>query len=376
MSLCEKEKCTGCMACYNICSHKAIKMKSNNEGFLYPGIDKLKCVNCHLCEKVCPQINQIILVEKYEKKVFAAWQKSKAILKKSTSGGAFSAFAKVILNRSGAVYGAGFDANLKVVHKRINNIKSLSELRGSKYVQSEIGDTFKQVKRDLDNGLLVLYSGTPCQIDALYSFLSKKYVGKLYTIDLVCHGVPSPLVYKEYLKYMSKKYNSKISDIYFRYKKPGWFVFGMKILFENGKIYENDTYHDPFIRGFLREYFLRPSCHDCQYTNINRPADITLADFWGYKETSFQDQDNDQGISMVMINNENGENLFNLSKNNLKAFHRTLEDAVQGNQALKNVFPLTKIENSFGMILEIVLLTILSRNICMKRTLHLGPYID
>lgn len=339
MMLCDKDNCTGCMACYNVCNRGAIKLKKDKEGFLYPDIDGTKCVNCHMCQNVCPHVVPSNLSSVYEKKVFSVWQKSKKILRNSTSGGAFSALASTILNRQGVVYGAGFDSNLKVIHKRITDMSALSEIRGSKYVQSEIGNTLKQVKTDINEGRLVLFTGTPCQIDALYRYLGDRYEDELYTVDLVCHGVPSPLVYDEYLKYISERYNSTIDKIYFRNKKPGWYVFGMKILFSNNKTYENDTYHDPYIRGFLREYFLRPSCHSCSYTNLNRPADITLDDDWGYKETCFKDRDNDQGISMVMINSKNGENLFELSRDNLKVFPRTVKEAVNGNQALNKCFP-------------------------------------
>lgn len=339
MKLCEKERCTGCMACYNICRQRAITMQPDEEGFLYPCVDESKCADCGMCEYVCPQLIHSETFPKQEKLVLAAWQKSKKILKNSTSGGAFSAFAGEILKHSGVVYGVGFNSELKVIHKRITNIESLSELRGSKYVQSEIGNTFQQAKTDLEAGSLVLFSGTPCQIDALYRYLGERYIGQLFTIDLVCHGVPSPWVFSKYLSYLSSKYGSKVRKVFFRDKNPGWYVFGMKVEFENGQIYQKDTYHDPYIRGFLREYFLRPSCHCCLYTNTSRPADITLADDWGYQETNFRDRDNDQGISMIMINSKNGENLFGLARRSLNVFPRTIENAVNANQALRAVFP-------------------------------------
>lgn len=337
MLLCDKVACTGCMACKNVCPVDAIQSYPDDEGFIRPVINNEKCIQCGKCRKICPRINEVARSQR-EKKVYACWLKNKKLRKMSTSGGAFSALAQWILLQDGVIFGAGFDNDLKVVHKKVETIKALEELRGSKYVQSDTGYTFQEVKLCLTEGKKVLYSGTACQIDGLYAYLGDRYEGQLFTIDLVCHGVPSPKVFKDYLDYVQDKYGARAKKVYFRNKEPGWYVFGMKIVFENEKIYKADTYEDPFIRGFLRELFLRPSCHQCNYAGTSRVADITLADFWGYMDTCRADRDNDKGISMVMLNTENGEHIFQNVRRQLCIFSRPLEEAVNGNPALNKCF--------------------------------------
>ena len=339
MELCKKSECTGCMACINICPRKAIVLRQDEEGFLYPIILKDNCIKCGACVKVCPQMNPKRSAENYDKKVYAGWMKNRRLRRRSTSGGAFTAFAKEIMNNNGVVYGAGFDKDNKVIHKRITKKSELSQLRGSKYVQSYIGNTFSQVKIDLLKGKPVLFSGTPCQIDGLYSYFGNRYEKQLFTIDLVCHGVPSPEIYSKYLEYLEKQYKSKVNKVYFRDKEPGWYVFGMRVEFQNGFVYKKNTYEDPFARGFLRNLFLRPSCHSCHYANNRRIADITLADFWGYQSTNEKDYDDDKGISMIMINSSNGDVLFQQAKHQMRYFARDVEQAVQGNPALSHCFP-------------------------------------
>ena len=337
MRLCSSDKCTGCMACMNICPKDAIEKVKDSEGFLHPVIVSEKCVHCKKCIEVCPQIHNVQVPE-CEKTVYAAWHKNKYIRKKSTSGGAFTAFACSVLDNEGFVFGAGFDQNKTIIHKCVAEQDNLTELRGSKYVQSDIGLSYRRVKESIKEGRVVLFSGTPCQIAGLYGYLGKRFEGQLYTIDLVCHGVPSPRVYQEYLKYMSEVYQSNIKKVFFREKCPGWYVFGMRIEFDNQKVYQKNTYQDPFCRGFLREYFLRPACHNCLYANTDRIADITLADFWGYSSTNEDNFDDDKGISMIMLNTENGTALFDKSKDSLYYWEKDILEAINGNQALRESF--------------------------------------
>lgn len=336
--LCAEEICTGCLACVNACNFGAIRITQDDEGFVHPKIDNQICVSCGKCVRICPQLNEL----KYnvdEKLVYACWLRNNKTRKSSTSGGAFSALAETVLSQRGVVFGAGFDKNMKVVHQQISSVKELWKLRGSKYVQSDMGASYIQVSEQLKNNKTVLFSGTACQIDGLYSFLGHKYAGQLITIDLVCHGVPSPKIFRDYLDYMEHCYGSKTKHVYFRNKEPGWFVFGMKIEFQDGQIYKASTYDDPYIRGFLREYFLRPSCHNCRYAGTQRVADITLADFWGYQDSCRADRDDDKGISMVMLNSQNGLQLFNTAKSKLEYFSRPVSEAVAGNPALSSCFP-------------------------------------
>lgn len=335
--LCNKDDCTGCMACFNSCKTGAITIVPDDEGFVRPKIDQLICVNCGKCEKSCPQMVSVNAPNS-EKLVYACWLKDSKIRKNSTSGGAFTALSMPIFYKNGFVVGAGFDAELRVEHQIIDRERDLYKLRGSKYVQSNIGKIYLKVKELLVEEKIVLFSGTPCQVAGLYSFLGNRNYKNLFTVDIVCHGVPSPQIFEEYKNYMTKKYHSKINDIYFRNKKPGWLVFGMKMNFENGKIYEKTTYRDPFIRAFLRELCLRPSCHSCKYANLGRVSDITIADFWGYVATGENDKDDDKGISMVMINSSKGKELFDEASKELNYWERPLEQAVKGNPALSKCF--------------------------------------
>lgn len=336
--LCDKEQCTGCMACSNSCKFGAITFVADKEGFLRPIIDLNKCVNCGRCEKSCPQIVNVTVPD-MEKSVYACWVKDSEIRRNSTSGGAFTALSTSIFKKNGVVVGAGFDEQLRVTHQIINTIDDLYKLRGSKYVQSYIGEIYLKVQELLKKGEIVLFSGTPCQVAGLYAFLGNSDFENLFTVDIVCHGVPSPKVFEDYKQYMTKKYRSRINEIYFRNKKPGWVVFGMKLNFQDGRIYEKTTYRDPFIRAFLRELCLRPSCHSCKYANTQRVSDITIADFWGYIAKGDFDRDDDKGISMVMINSLKGKRLFDEAKEELFCWERPLEHAVNGNPALRNCFP-------------------------------------
>lgn len=336
MKLCEKEKCTGCMACYNACPKDAIKIVIDSEGFSRPEIDEKTCVDCGKCTSVCPKLNEIGTYEPLG--YYAAWAKDKRLRKESTSGGAFSVISEYVLNNGGAVVGAAFDENNRVVHKIVSTVDGLSALRGSKYVQSEIGTVYSEVKKLLDSKTTVLFSGTPCQIAGLYSFLGYNSSEYLYTVDFVCHGVPSPAVLQKYIEYMENRSGSKVDKMSFRDKRIGWYEFSMKIKFENGKTYAASTYKDPYIRGFLRDFFLRPSCHQCGFASVNKCSDISLGDFWGYVNTSKEDKDDDKGISLVIVNNQRGAELFGKVRENLHCFERD-KASVLGNGGLRGSFP-------------------------------------
>ena len=223
-----KEDCCGCYACYNICPKECITMESDNEGFWYPKIDKDKCINCNLCEKVCPIINKPNS-SLYEKKSYAVFNKNEKIRLESSSGGIFSLLAEYVINNHGNVYGAVFDEDFNVKHVKINILQDINLLRGSKYVQSRINDIFKSIKFDLKNNKIVLFTGTPCQIAGLQSFLQKKY-DNLILMDIVCHGVPSPLVWQQYINELKQNYKQNIKSIYFRDKSTGWKTYSVKFL--------------------------------------------------------------------------------------------------------------------------------------------------
>jgi len=259
--ICDDNKCTGCMACMNSCEHYAISVYSDVEGFTRPKIEPAKCIGCKVCVKVCP-VNAPVEPYDFEQAVYACKHRDEKIRSKSTSGGAFSAFAQVVLEMGGVVFGAAFDDEFKIKHIGVNCIGDLYKLRGSKYVQSEIGHTYKDIKTYLLAGQVVLFSGTPCQVAGLRTYLRNEPCNKLYTCDLICHGVPSPLVFEQYKQFQINRYNSNIKNISFRCKDKSWMWYSMRIDYMGRKRYVGTFYNDPFHVGFLGDYFSRDCCYE------------------------------------------------------------------------------------------------------------------
>ncbi|MDD3304284.1 MAG: Coenzyme F420 hydrogenase/dehydrogenase, beta subunit C-terminal domain [Clostridia bacterium] len=305
----QKGQCSGCFACYNKCPVNAISMLEDNEGFKYPIVNKDKCIKCGLCVKCCPQINDFENNERFEPTIYAAWSLDEKNREDSSSGGIFSEIAKVIIQKEGAVVGAGYDNEFNVVHKIIYNIDELPMLKGSKYVQSNIKDIFKKVKSILDDNRYLLFVGTPCQVAGLYAYLDNKNYEKLITADLICHGVPSPKVYRMYLNTIKEKFNSQVQDIRFRNKKDGWKKHSIEIKFKDNSTYFKNAKNDAFMKGFLSNIYLRSSCHSCKFATIPRVADITLGDYWGIGNTNPQ-LDNDKGTSEILVNSSKGKEII------------------------------------------------------------------
>lgn len=302
-----KTNCTGCGACYNVCPVNAITMQGDTYGFYKPVIDKSKCTNCGLCEKICPLDNY--KSKNDEPKAFALINKDETTRLKCASGGAFAAFAKLILEQNGITYGVIWDDNIVAVHSRAENIEQLEKMFSSKYVQANTLDTFKQVKTDLENNKKVLFSGTPCQIAGLKSYLKKDYEN-LVTIDLICHGVPSPLILEKYKQeFLQNNPNEKIININFRSKLIGWnSSHTITDIYTNIKLYSLQKIN--YMKAFLYNAAINTSCLDCQFNKIPRVADITIGDFWGVDE--YDESLNDKnGLSIILINNEKGQNLLN-----------------------------------------------------------------
>lgn len=314
-----KAECTGCYACYNVCPVNAITMVEDKEGFKYPKVDKDICIKCGLCKKTCPLLNEEKKKEEDRTpnpKVIAAWSKNQYIRLDSTSGGTFSELAKVIYEEDGYVVGAAYNKEWMVEHIISNDIKDLEEIRSSKYLQSNIGDIFRKVKDKLEEGEKVLICGSPCQISGLYNYLKKDYEN-LYTCDFICRGMNSPKVFKKYIEDLEEKYNSKVTKVKFKNKIHGWHNFSTRVDFKNGKTYIGGRYVDSYMVGYLKyNAFIRPCCYECQFKDMPRVADITLADFWGIEEID-KSLDNNQGTSMVLLNSKKGEELFEKVKINM-----------------------------------------------------------
>ncbi len=304
----DKSKCSGCYACADICPKNCISMVLDSEGFKYPSVNNEQCVSCGLCEKTCP------IIDKPENNettplVFAAINKNVETRISSSSGGIFTLLAEEIINNGGVVFGAAFADDFKSVeHIAVTEIKSLFKLRGSKYLQSQIGKAYKEAESYLKEGLPVYFSGTPCQIAGLYSYLGKEYEN-LYTQDLICHGVPSPYVWKKYVEYREKIAKSITQGVFFRHKRSGWKKFSLQFVFKNSVEHIQTLSDDLYMKGFLSNLFLRPSCHNCSFKTVNRIADITLADFWGVEKTDL-DMDDDKGTSLILIHSKKGKLLL------------------------------------------------------------------
>lgn len=302
-----KEQCCGCTACATVCAHGAITMHSDALGFQYPTIDESKCVACGLCEKACAFQNGYDTSTNLDTPlVYAARNKDIDELLTSRSGGVFPELAKQILAQRGAVYGVAVDAEFNVLHQRATTIEACFAFKGSKYVQSYLGTTFSDVKKDLQNGLPVLFSGTPCQTAGLRASIPKALQSNLLVCDIICHGVPSPAVWKGCLDYIENKHQKKISKVDFRDKTKSWKKHYESFLFQDNTKVKSEVYTDLFYKHIM----LRPSCGVCKYTNFNRPSDLTLGDYWGWENLAPSFNKDDKGCSLVLVNTPKGKDYF------------------------------------------------------------------
>lgn len=327
-----KYDCCGCSACYSVCPKGAVIMKTDEEGFLYPFVNADTCINCGKCEDVCPIKRPIDKNEPHF--IFAAKNRDEEIREKSSSGGMFSLLARFVEMKNGVIYGAAFNERFEVCHKRAESVDEWKAFCVSKYVQSDIGDTFKQACEDLICGKTVLFSGTPCQIAGLQNCAEvlKIDTSKLITCDIVCHGTPSPGVWKSYLLYIQKKERRKIGAISFRDKTfRGWHNSTITIKDDDGNIILSEGQETNFFFNlFLGHEILRESCSYCKYANFHRPGDITLGDYWGI-EREFSHFDDDKGVSLVIVNTEKGEKMWNEIVVFTECFEVTKEQCTQPN---------------------------------------------
>lgn len=341
-----KELCSGCNACYSSCPQKCISMISDEEGFLYPCIDNDKCINCNRCKKVCPVLNNNTRNLKGE--AFACVNKNEDIRLKSSSGGIFTLLAEKIIEAGGVVFGAAFDKDLSVHHIAIKEKADINMLRGSKYLQSTIGNCYLEAETYLKDGQLVLFSGTPCQIRGLRGYLYKDYPN-LITQDIICHGVPSPLVWQKYLSFLQNKFKSsadrKLKPL-FRSKITGWREYSINVNFENGIKHTKKANEDLYMKSFLKNLSLRESCYNCHSKSLERESDITLADFWGV-EKILPEMDDNLGVSLVILNSPKGSDLFVQLKNDIKFVQVDLDKAISFNKAAIQSCPRPNNRNTF-----------------------------
>lgn len=301
-----KKQCSGCSACSTICPKECIKLVEDEEGFLYPRVDVKQCVNCGMCEKVCPFINRTINNNDINL-AYAIKNKSDDLRKKASSGAVFYELARETILKGGVVYGVEFECDYRSIkHTRIDSIDKLDSITKSKYLQSEVNRTFYECKLDLLKGRRVLFSGTPCQINGLLNYLGK-YYENLLTVEVVCHGVPSKKLYDEYLLYLQSKYKGKVSSFNFRRKLLNGDKFGVFYEENKVKVFEPIS-KNLYMKYFLTDVALRPSCYDCKSKNTGRP-DITLADFWGIQNVC-GDFSDELGVSLVIIHNQTAKEML------------------------------------------------------------------
>ena len=381
----EKKNCCGCNACVQVCPKQCISMKEDREGFLYPEVNKDICVDCHLCEKVCPVLNQG--KERKPLKVYAAKNENEEIRRQSSSGGIFTLLAEHVIDEGGVVFGARFNENWEVVHSYMETKEGLAAFRGSKYVQSRIGDNYRKTESFLKSGRKVLFSGTPCQIAGLKLYLRKEYKN-LLTVDFICHGVPSPGVWREYLKeeiarqcdgknsvlsHPIEKEKVKIKSISFRDKKLGWkkYSFALTLSVPDGHGAENTVLlSEPlnknlFLRGFLADLYLRPSCYACPAKCLKSGSDVTIGDFWGIGKV-LPEMDDDKGVSVVMVN-RNIElpdiDLQEINYEEIVRYNPSVERSVRESEKRKIFF----LQKSVSMKEKVVTLTRVSLLVRVKR---------
>lgn len=326
----DKADCVGCYACYSVCPVSAIDMKEDSEGFRYPQVDAEKCIACEACSKACPSLHPIQSSLNEAPETWAAIGNDEAIREQSSSGGVFQLLAADVIQRGGIVFGAAFDEEWEVHHTSAEKVNDLEKLRMSKYLQSRVEDNYKKVKEELQKNREVLFVGTPCQTVGLRNFLKKEY-SNLTVLDFICHGVPSPAVWRQYLKERVGDLK-EIRKISFRDKRISWERYLLSFFLKSdNKTLSAEVGTDIYLKGFLHNLYLRPSCHECKFRCQNRPTDITLADFWGVKDVVPEMYDG-KGTSLLFAHSEKGRAL--IQHLNIKRKQVSFAQGVQYNPSM------------------------------------------
>lgn len=332
IELCSSMECTGCGACYNICPHHSITMTESYEGFLYPHIDSDLCVECGLCQRVCPIISPPGK-PKGNPEVYAAWNKDDGIRTTSSSGGMFYTLASEVISKGGVVFGVVLDGDGNVFHTKAENLQDLRFMQGSKYVQSDTKLVYREAVKYLKEGKPVMFTGTPCQVAAMKAFTLNKDYENLLLVDIVCHGVPSNKLFKDYLDKLEDK-TGKIEKSSFSFRKlDAWDVVpSVELAGSCRKILPPEL--NVYMRHFLASYTFRESCYACKFAITPRISDITIADFWGIGKDSPFSEDTSKGCSLVLVNTEKGQRYFDDIKPGLFCEKRTLSEALHVNHQL------------------------------------------
>lgn len=334
--ICDYKDCTGCGLCAARCPKQCIEMKPGFLGHLYPEIDQDKCIDCKLCQKGCPSLQDI--ESSYPKKAFAAWSKDDEDYVTSTSGGAASVLSQYVISKGGVVYGCSVLPNIQIAHIRVDNLEALHLLKGSKYVQSQIKGIIPQLRKDVKDGLPVLFIGTPCQVAAIKQ-MYKTIPDNLYLVDIICHGTPSNKFLKDYIQKDLKIDVARVTNVKFRL--PDAFslcVFEKdKLLYKSNNLWTHryeDLYYNTFIDGFT----YRDSCFSCHYAKPERISDITIGDFWGLgnEVPDKEIPEHKNGVSCVLPITEKGMQLVEAIRHSLNIYERPVTEAINGNDQLRH----------------------------------------
>lgn len=328
----DKLRCCGCAACVNACPVGCIAMQSDADGFQYPAIDEARCIHCKKCEAACP----IVITQKVQSEetdVFAANDANTARRQRASSGGVFGLLAEHVLSLGGVVFGAAYDADFRVVHRRIDRTEELDLLRRTKYAQSDIGMTMAEAKALLQENKWVLFSGTPCQIAGLTAFLGKDYP-TLLTVDTVCFAAPSPKAWQSYLTYRQAQDGSASLPLAInqREKTTGWsrYRYSSHFIYPNGAEYAALSGADPYMHAMVSGLITRPSCDACQFRGLRRCSDLTLGDYWGIWDVA-PEMDDDKGTSLVLVHSDRGRAFLNEISKDLRLLRTGSEEAIREN---------------------------------------------
>lgn len=333
---CNMMQCTGCSVCVNVCPEKSIIIKNDQEGFYFPEIVQEFCINCKYCEQKCPNVNmpQISI----QTRGYAVKNKNEKVRRKSTSGGVFPLLAEYVIDKGGSVYGAAYNSDFSVRHIAITEKNNIFLLQGAKYTQSILERCFAKIKSQLHAGRYILFSGTPCQCRGMKAFLGKEN-DNLITVDIICHGVPSPKVWQAYIDYRSQKENNGVrpQKINMRSKVSGWSKYSYSTEFDygNGKITRIHNSQDLFMRAFVGNICLRNSCSNCKAKGVERCTDFTLGDYWGIWN-QYPEFDDNKGTSVVFVHSKKGQEILEQLRDKIECLEVNLEDAYKENKSLVN----------------------------------------